>query len=812
MAAMRCRVVLGLMLAFAARAAAQGPPTGVEVEPAGPIYVDDEGGLVDAMGLPVDEFGTPLSDEGVPVDANGKPADISARLRAQHAAGGTAPSSSRSLKGKPKAKPAVLPRSAFEFFVHAATGREVPLFGLGPFAGDDAIVPVSESAPVPADYAIGPGDEIILKVTGIRDLRSRLVVDREGRITIPKVGTVSIMGVRAAELEPFLEKQFARSFRNFTLSASLGALRSMEIYVVGQAARPGRHGVPGVPSLVHAMLLTGGPGSNGGLRRVQLVRSGTVAGELDFYEFMRTGKAAGDVRLMPGDAIVYPPAGPRVALVGDINNPAIFELRQADEPLDEVLQAAGGLPITIDRRRASIERINPAQNPPRSVTLVTLDDEGRKTPLRDGDIINLMSATFEFKDAVTLRGNVATPLRHPWQKGMRVRDLIPDRDALLSPDYFRKKSRLVLFEDKPPPKAKRGEPNPTPEPRPMQQPVTAESVQQSTKDLLAEINWEYAVVERVDPVTLKPTLKPFHLGKAVLQGDAEQNLELLAGDVVTIFSSKELGVPQAHQTRLVRIEGEVGAPGLYQIEPGETLTALLRRLGGTTGQAYLYGTSLRRENLRKAQRATLNAVVRQLEDEVRAHIAKRLANLPASGDPAQMAAIQSQLQVEERYAMGRIQQLRNTEPEGRVSLEMSPEHPELPDVLLEDGDAIFVPARPSFISVVGAVHNENGVLWREGRTVANYLDVVGTRPNADLDNLYVLRADGSVRSRDRGFFSWVPGQNHGLQLEPGDVVIVPERLELESGYTVLVRGLKDWTQILANMGIAVATVTLLVRQ
>jgi hypothetical protein len=161
--------------------------------------------------------------------------------------------------------------------------------------------------------------------------------------------------------------------------------------------------------------------------------------------------------------------------------------------------------------------------------------------------------------------------------------------------------------------------------------------------------------------------------------------------------------------------------------------------------------------------------------------------------------------------MDRIARIKQAVPEGRIALEIPPDDPIVPDVVLEDGDAIFLPVRPSFVGVVGAVHNQNGLLWKEGRTVGEYLALAGTTPTADLDNLYILRADGSVRSRDRGFFGWWPAQNHGLALEPGDVVIVPERMNLESGYTILVRGLKDWTQILANMGIAVASVTLLFR-
>jgi hypothetical protein len=395
---------------------------------------------------------------------------------------------------------------------------------------------------------------------------------------------------------------------------------------------------------------------------------------------------------------------------------------------------------------------------------------------------------------------------------MRIRDLIPDRQALISPEYYQKKNNLVQFDDTPKPTSSTSPGTETqPSTRRIQQIADAESTRRNVKEMLDEVNWEYAVVERLDPVTLTTKLLPFHLGRAVLGGDEKENLELEPGDVVTVFSARDLQVPQAKQTRLVRIEGEVKAPGIYQVSADETLSSLLERVGGFTEQAYIFGVALRRESVRRAQQETLDGVLRQLEDELRSHLATRQANLPTSGDPAQMAAFQAQLQFEERFAMDRMARLRAARPEGRIALELDPDAPSLPAVTLEDGDAIVVPPVPSFVKIMGAVQNENGLLWKEGRTVGEYLSLAGVTPTADLDNIYVLRADGSVRSRDRGFFSFIPTQNHGLALEPGDVVIVPERMNLENGYTVLVRGLKDWTQILANMGIAVASVMLLFR-
>lgn len=750
----------------------------------------------DALSLDEDEFGTPVDDADLDIEvdgASGRPATPWSGAPKDR------PMRRRSVETAPKKELKPLEPNGFQRFVQASTGQLLPLYGIAAFEQGVDFGP-SRTGSVPANYVVGPGDEILLQVTGVADFKLRLIVDGGGRITLPKVGTFSVVGVRASELEDVLEKQLEKTFRNFTLSASLGAIRPIDIYVVGQARLPGRQSVSAMSSFVSAVLSMGGPNASGSLRRVELVRGGATIGTLDVYAFLASGKADGDLRLQAGDTLVFPAAGPRVALLGDVHTPAVYELARADESLADLLTLLGGLPVTANRRRATVERIDHSAREPRRVEALTLDDTGLHRALKDGDVLTFMPISPAFANAVTLRGNVASPLRYPFTPGMRVRDLIPDREALIGPDYYRKKNLLVQFDDAPKPTALR-----------TQQDATAESTRRNIKEMLDEVNWEYAVIERLDKDTLTTSLLPFHLGKAVVQNDDSQNLALEAGDVVTVFSARDLAVPQAKKSRVVRIEGEVGAPGIYQIEANETLASLINRVGGTTAQAYLFGLALRRESVRRSQQATLNEVVRQLEDEMRAQLTNRQANLPTSGDPLQIKAFQAQLQLEERAARERISRLRAAQPEGRIALELNPDAQAIPDVLLEDGDAIIVPTLPSFVSIVGAVQNQNGLIWREGRTVGEYLALAGATPNSDTDNVYVLRADGSIRSRDRGFWGWLPAQNHGLALEPGDVVIVPERMELESGYTILVRGLKDWTQILANMGIAVASSTLLFR-
>jgi protein involved in polysaccharide export with SLBB domain len=679
---------------------------------------------------------------------------------------------------------APLPPSSFQRFVQASTGQALPLFGADYFQLPPSTFAPTRSGGVPADYTLGPGDEIAVRVTGVLELTLRLVVDPSGRVVLPKVGPVALAGVKAGELEGFLTRELSRSFRNFTLTATLTGLRSIDVYVVGQARQPGKHTIGSMSSLVNALFTTGGPSAEGTLRRIQLLRAGVVVAEFDLYRFITTGRKDGDVHVQSGDTLFFPVAGPRVAVVGAVRTSAVFELREADESIGSILALQGGVPTTATTLRAHLERVDGRRPVARSVVDVALDDAGLAQPLFDGDVLTVFATSPEIGNAVTLRGNVASPGRYPWVPGMRVRDLLPTREALVVPGYHERKNRLV----------KQGEPG-------------VETARQEVKSLIDEVNWDYAIVERLDKDAVAMKLLPFHLGRAVIDGAERDNLVLQAGDIVTIFGEGDITVPQQRRTRLVRVEGEVGAPGVYQLLPGETLPSLLQRVGGITAEAWLYGATLRRASVREMQRRTLERVTRELEARARADLAARRANLRGTDTALQ----QAQLQAEEKLIQERIAQLRAAQPDGRIALELDPQNPVLPAVVLEDGDGIVVPTRPSFVLVVGAAHSESSLLWRSDRTVADYLQSSGLPERADRDGVFVVRADGSVRARGQGLWGWWGNPVLGMALEPGDVVVVPERMAREEAYTAFVRELKDWTQILANAGVTAAVIGNLLR-
>jgi protein involved in polysaccharide export with SLBB domain len=715
----------------------------------------------------------------------------------------------------------------FQKFVQSGTGRLPPLFGAALFEEAPASYAPVGGVPVPADYVIGPGDEIIVRSTGVLDFELRPVVDRDGQIVLPKVGAVQVSGTRMGDLEQVLSRQVGKSFRNFTLSATLGQLRGIDVYVVGQARRPGKYTLSSLSTLVNALFASGGPNAHGSLRRVRLVRADRAVVSIDLYDFIVRGDKSKDVRLLPGDTIVFPAAGPRVAIVGAVNVPAVYELVANDTPIREVLALSGGLPVLANPLRVQLERIDGSRHAARTVEQFGLDEAGLGRTLRDGDVLNVLQISPQFANAVTLRGTVAHPLRYPFRPGMRIRDLVPEPAALITRDYWLRKNLMVQFEEPVAATSSNGSRDPAlrdptsaavgdakdvlrdAATRDAGQRVDVERTRQDVRSIVDEVNWDYAVIERLNPREIRTELIPFNLGRAVLHDDPAHNLELRAGDVVTVFAKQDMKVPRDRQTRLVRIEGEVASPGIYVVASDETMPQLVERIGGLTRDAYLFGAELHRENVRRQQQQNLETIVRRLEEQANAGLVARQASTVAT-DSASVASQQQRLQAEERLVRERLQRLRALKPTGRIALEQDPNAPRLPEMVLEDGDRIVIPPKPSFVSLVGAVHNENVLLWRDGRTVREYLDAAGPTDSADFDNVFVLRADGSIVSR-RGGSPWTRygSEVMSIRLAAGDTVVVPEKVDRETKYAAFMRGLKDWTQVIYQLGLGAAAIKVL---
>ena len=736
--------------------------------------------------------------------------------------------------------------SQFQRFVQESTGKLLPVFGANLFDNPLAYAADSTVA-APGEYVLGPGDEVRVTIAGPLDYAGSQTVDRNGQISLPKVGTLNLVGVQVKDLEATVRKQVATVFTNVTVNASLGKLRGVTVYVVGQARQPGTYNLTSLSTLVNAVFASGGPAASGSMRQITLKRAGKTVATLDLYDFIAKGDKGRDALLQPGDVITIPPAGPRVALTGATDLSAIYEL-QGSTTVQDLLTLAGGVPALASQQKALIERIDPQQaNALRRVQHLVLNAQGLSQLLRDGDVITLLPISPAFGNAVTLQGAVAQPLRHAWYAGMRVADLIPEREALISPDFYKRRNQLVQnriatlraqgFTTEQIQALQRAEqlpedvalsteliartpqpPSPGPDGKVQYPPVPVSDQDIHTvrerlrefrnpvdrvRGFTDQINWEYAVIQRLNKAELKTELIPFNLAKAIIDKDPAHNLVLQPDDVVTIMNSADLRLPVAKQTRLVRIEGEVASPGVYQAQPGETIGQLIARAGGLTPQAYLYGIEFTRESVRKQQQQNLDQLVRRLEAQLQSASATLAANL--TGERAlQSQALQQQQQQQMQSQINRLKSLRS---KGRVALELDAEVKKadaLPALPLEDGDAILVPSQPAFVAVAGSVNNENVIIYKPGRTVGDVLKAASLTEDAQPSEAFVLRADGSVLSRrsTTGIFS----SFESTRVMPGDTLVVPPKVDRESNYNFLVRALRDWTQIFSNLGIGAAAI------
>lgn len=684
----------------------------------------------------------------------------------------------------------VLRRNEFQDFVEQSIGRVLPMFGYNLFLGVPSTFAPVENIPVTPDYVIGPGDEVMIRAWGQVDVDHRAVVDRNGVINIPRVGNVSVAGIRYQALEGYLKNAIGRIFRNFDLSVALGQLRSMQVFVVGHARRPGNYTVSSLSTLVNAVFAAGGPAVTGSMRSIQLKRGNQLVTDFDLYDLLLKGDKSKDVPLLPGDVIYFSPISNLAAIAGSVNEPAIYELK-GKTTLDDLIRLSGGLSTTASGQKVTVERID--ERKVRKVDEFELARAGLSRELKDGDLVRVFALSPKFDNAVTLRGSVASPGRYPWREGLRVRDIIPDKDALIAPDYWRRQNRPPAAAAVAP---QQGDAVQQGQGRaPLVGTIDPLRLRIEVKRSYEEINWDYAVVERLNYDDLTTMLIPFHLGRAILENDPSNNVPLRPGDVVTIFSKEDIQVPVARQTKYVRLEGEIATSGIYQIMPGETLRQLVARVGGLTANAYLFGSEFTRESTRVFQQQRLDEAIDFLDREIQRNFSGAAAGSLTKED-AETAKLQAEGQ---RQLVARLRQIRAT---GRIVLELSPERAQLrdlPDLALDDGDRFVVPARPSTVSVVGAVYNQNAFLYRAEQRVSDLLFRAGgpTR-DADTDSLYVVRADGSVISKRQA--GWLFDNFQGQRLMPGDTVVVPESLTKFSW----TKELRDWSQIFYQFALGVA--------
>jgi protein involved in polysaccharide export with SLBB domain len=768
---------------------------------------------------------------------------------------------------------AVRPETEFEQMVADSVGRPLPLFGQSLFVQAPSTFSPVDFMQVPSDYIIGPGDELQIRVWGQVEASLRVIVDRSGQIYIPQVGQISVAGIHYGDLEQHLKSEISKTFKNFYVTASIGRLRSIQIIVVGNARYPGTYTISSLSTLVNAIFASGGPTPQGSLRHIQVRRDGATITDFDFYDLLIKGDKSKDVRLLPGDILYIPHVGPLVAVSGSVNSSAIYEMKD-NSTLYDLIEIAGDLSTVADTNKITVDRF--VDHQARKTLEFPYDAQARALPLQDGDIVRVFSIVPRFEDTVTLRGNVANPGRYPWKPGMRISDLIPDVQALLTRRYWRNRAAIVNgrateypVQALPPqtqnnrstsnqqPSNRTGpnsaatpgvsdstqNPNfpetlpdaagssnladaiyaqdvqnpsgsdssragnaPTGSQPPSQtvssnpnspNPNTVKDIAEDVRRYAPEINWDYAIIQRVNPNDLTSKLVWMSPRKAILEHDEASNLELQPGDIVTIFSQRDISVPQTERSQYVIVEGEVVRAGVYKLENNETLRSILQRAGGLTPNAYVYGSQLTRESARVDQQKSLDQLATTMEVQIR-QSAVSVAASASPGELPQLLAAQEAI----------VAQLRNTRASGRVALPVRPKDKSLtdfPDMVLEDSDRLSIPHTPSTVSVVGDVYNPGSFIFESRNTAGAYLDLAGKgKPQSDLHHAFVLRANGIVVAANNVNGPFTGAKFERLRLYPGDQIVVPYKLPTGA----FVRGLRDWTQIMSQLALTGAALSI----
>ncbi len=728
--------------------------------------------------------------------------------------------------------------------------NEVPIklrqFGYDVFRKPPTTFAPVLDVPVGPDYVIGPDDAFTVNIWGRVDNRVTVLVDRTGQIVLPEVGALRVWGMKFGALEGYLRNELSRKFSDVRVSVTMEQLRTLQVFVVGEATAPGTYTVSSLATVINALGAAGGPSKNGSLRKVRLVRMGGDANEIDLYAFLMMGDRRNDVRLQNGDTIHIPLIGPIVTVTGNVKRPAIYELNRPTT-LRDALDLAGGATFTGWLQRVRVERVE--NHHKRVVADFNLSDQADQpdrdrataTMVQDGDLITVLPIDEERESAVTLEGHVVRPGKYGWTPGMRLRDLLSSYEVM-KPQPNLLDGEIVRLV---PPDL-----HPTIVPFSLGKLMAgdeSQNVELTQYDTIHIYKWDERHIEtvRVSGMVYEPNQyrltpgmrvedlitragglrKNAYLKKAeitrshitqsgmtteqinidlsrALEGDPQQDILLNDYDYLVVRP-----IPELEFDQVVTIKGEVEFPGVYPIGRDETLSSLLERAGGYTDKAYLKGAVFTRQSAMEVQRRRLEQMVDQIEESMLTGAEQKIN---AATDPEMAKSQQAGLDTKKAL----VAKLKATKVDGRVVIKMAPLD-ELrgskSDITLEPNDAVTIPQRPGVVYVVGEVFNQTSLLYEDGATVSYYLRRVGgMTKDADTKQVSVVKADGSVISRqqenvgqavswDKQLNQWVFGGFMTMPLDPGDTIVVPKKIDK----FFWLQTTKDVTQIMMQIAVTV---------
>jgi len=688
--------------------------------------------------------------------------------------------------------------------------------------------------PAGPDYVLGTGDGLSINVRGSVPRTIIKTVDREGRVSLPEVGSVVLAGQTVTQAQELIQQSFSTQFRDVKVDVSLTRLRTVRIYVVGDVERPGAYDISALSTPLNALYVAGGPTIRGSLRSVRLYRGEHLIREVDLYELLLQGVRSGVDRMEPGDTILVPPVGPQVSLAGMVRRPAIYELTHEKELVD-VLELAGGVLVSANLSQISVERIEAHQrrvmlkvNLPASTDAESLNRALSGFNVQDGDYVTISPILPYSDQTVYLSGHVFRPGKHPYHTGMQIaeliksyQDLLPEPSdraeiiRLVPPDYHPEAIEFKLsevlggddpidlqpfdtvrilgrYEADPPNVFVYGQVL-RPGKYPLSQGMTAAGlvrlaggVTRSALTQEADIA-SYLVRNGSNVVTKHITVE---IGKA-LAGVGGSDVALKPNDTLTVRQLTgwdDIGAA-------VTIKGQVFYPGTYGIEDGEKLSALLEQAGGFRDSAYPEGAVLDRIQVRELAEKSRTQLIARIE----AASATTTSSFTASGAD-QAALMQAQAQQQQQV----LTVLRNQPASGRLVIKISNNikswQNTASDIEVRAGDVITIPRKPSFVLVNGEVYNPTALTFAPGKNAGWYLNRSGGLTQlANKKEIYIIRASGLVVGRGSNGSWWAGGSVLSTAMSPGDSVVVPEKI---IGGSHVWKNILDTAQLTGSLAIA----------
>ncbi len=684
--------------------------------------------------------------------------------------------------------------------------------------------------PIGPDYVLGTGDGLTINLWGGISQSIARVVDREGKIALPEAGSLVVAGLTLQQARSSIGSALKQQYHNAQVDVTIARLRTVRVYVVGDVQRPGAYDVSSLSTPINAIYQAGGPTSVGSLRIVRHYRGQQLIREVDLYSFLLNGVRMDDERLEAGDTLLIPPAGPQVAIFGMVKRPAIYELKDSST-LKEVLDDAGGATVAAALDHITIDRIDP--NKQRET--VTLESKPSDTAqsiqaqiagfdVRDGDRIHVAAILPYSERAIYVEGHVVRPGKFPFRDGMQLsdvlrsyQDLLPEPAAkgdlvrLVAPDFHPETiqfdvadaliGNMILplqpfdtirilgrYEVDAPQVTIRGEvlrPGTyalTHDMTPMKLVNMAGGFKRDALLSSADLA-SYTVEDEKKVVSQRASLH--------IRSEEFDTAHLKPGDILTIHQLSgwnDIGAS-------VILEGEVTYPGSYGLQEGERLSSVLRRAGGLRDTAYAAGAILIRNQVKDLEEKTRVELIHQIETS---SASARLAPNLSGQDSAALlqAATQQQAEV--------LQRLKSQPASGRLVIHISADinsWANTPaDIEMHTGDVLTVPKRPGFVLVSGQVYNASAITYVPGKEASWYLRRAGgTNDVANRKEIFVVRANGSVIGRRSG--EWYGANVLGTRLEPGDVIVVPQKI---IGGSLFWRNLLTVAQISSSIAITAA--------